>query len=81
MSKYVRVVFSIKMKIGASVILNGSGREKCFHFPKENLSRSKCNLMKMSNTMSKIKKTKTKIILAKKAFIIIIIIHLHTMIS
>jgi hypothetical protein len=39
MSKYVRDVFSIKMKIGAKEILIGSGRVKCSPSPKENLNK------------------------------------------
>jgi hypothetical protein len=73
MSKYVRDAFSIKMRIGAKEILIGSGRVKCFLSLKENLNKSKCNLMKMNFTISKTKRTKIKIILAKKAFTIIII--------
>jgi hypothetical protein len=81
MSKYVRVVFSIKMRIDANVISIGNGKVKCSRYLKENLSKLKCNLTKMSYLMSKTKRTLTKIILDKKVFTIIIIILLLIMTS
>jgi hypothetical protein len=74
MNKYARVVFLTKTKTDAKEIWIGNGKEKCFLFQKESLSRSKCNLTKMNCTINKIKKTKIKIIQDKKAITITIII-------